>query len=453
MKRIAILTAFIITAVSMAMPAVAAADTNDFTVTDFTADYYLTRADAQGSLRIIERINVDFQDHNHGILRAIPLSYKDQPLHMHINKVSSPTGAPANYTISELNGNEVLRIGDPARTVTGKQAYLLDYSLENVITFYGNYDEIYWDINGDQWDQPFSTVRATIHLPAGLKLNAPQAACYAGGYGDTLQDCTIAEGGGVVRAQADALKPRQTLTVVLGFQKGYFHPAGLRDYVRDYWRPATEFVLPIVVLGGAGFMWWLKRGRDPKGKGTIVPQYDAPDAMSPLEVTGIMHVTVETKALTATIIDLAIRKYIRIIEQEGTKSLFSKKKKYMLQLLRKGWSELNTWEQEIMRAIFKEVAEGDEIELATLATKLSGTAGKIRKSVASSLVSRGYFVTNPAKYAGIVMGVLFSILGGVLLQGMQQLQVGIILAHYSGHYFAIYLQGGQNGACVRRNIF
>lgn len=336
MKRFAAITAILMIVAGVALPGVASADVNDFVVTNFTADYYLTRADAQGQMRIVEQIAVDFHDYNHGILRAIPTSYKGHSLHLKLNKVSSTSGAPAQYSTSGSNGNLVLKIGDPNRTVTGNQEYTIDYAVDNVITFYGNHDELYWDINGDQWSQPFTAVQATVHLPSGLQLSGQRPLCYVGGYGSTSQRCSIGSTiPGVISAQASNLGIGETLTVVLGLQKGYFKPMGFVDYVHDYWVQVAELLVPIVVLGGAGFIWWFKRGRDAKGRGVIIPEYDAPDNMSPLEVDGIMRFTVQTKALTAVIISLAIRKYIRIIEKDSKKVLSLKKKTYSLQLLKK----------------------------------------------------------------------------------------------------------------------
>ncbi|HEU4965879.1 MAG TPA: DUF2207 domain-containing protein [Candidatus Saccharimonadales bacterium] len=426
MKRFAAITAILMIVAGVALPGAASADVNDFVVTNFTADYYLTRADAQGQMRIVEQIAVDFHDYNHGILRAIPTSYRGHSLHLKLDKVSSTSGAPAQYSTSGSNGNLVLKIGDPNRTVTGNQEYTIDYTVDNVITFYGDHDELYWDINGDQWSQPFTAVQATVHLPSGLQLSGQRPVCYAGGYGSTSQRCSIsATIPGVTSAQASNLGIGETLTVVLGFQKGYFKPMGFADYVRDYWVQAAELLVPIVVLGGAGFIWWFKRGRDAKGRGVIIPEYDAPDNMSPLEVDGIMRFTVQTKALTAVIISLAIRKYIRIIEQDNKKVLSLKKKTYSLQLLKKDWTQLSGWEQEIMFALFNRVEEGSKVDLAALATKLSSTANNVKKSVMAGLTSRGYFVSNPTKYASL--GLLPAVaLVWIFVPGALWLRIGCI---------------------------
>lgn len=84
------------------------ADVNDFVVNDLTADYYLSKDDPQGQMRVVERIDLTFSDNNHGVLRAIPTSYKDTSLNLSISKISSETNAPAGYTTYSENGNLVL---------------------------------------------------------------------------------------------------------------------------------------------------------------------------------------------------------------------------------------------------------------------------------------------------------------------------------------------------------
>lgn len=143
MKRLGNLLTVLSLLVVFGLPGLATADVNDFTVRNFTADETLTRADRQGELHVIENIDVTFTDYNHGILRAIPQRYKNHSLQLHVNKVSSTSGAPSQYTTYTDNGNTVVKIGDPAKTVTGDQSYTIDYTLRNVISFYDDHAELY----------------------------------------------------------------------------------------------------------------------------------------------------------------------------------------------------------------------------------------------------------------------------------------------------------------------
>src|ERR1700741_771467 len=166
------------------------ADVNDFTVTNFVSDQTLSRDDPQGKLHIIEDISVDFTDNNHGLIRAIPNDYNSKPLNFHLNNVTSKTGAPTEVDQSYQNGNVVLKIGNPNKTVTGEQEYTIDYTVENVISFYTDYDELYWDVNGDQWQQPFTNVTINLHVPAGLTQSKEGLQCFAGSYNYNNNICT-----------------------------------------------------------------------------------------------------------------------------------------------------------------------------------------------------------------------------------------------------------------------
>lgn len=389
-------------------PGVAYADVNNFTVTDFTADYYLSNANPQGQMRIVEKITVDFTDNNHGILRAIPEYYKRLPLNIHINSIASASGAPTQYTTSTQNGNEVLKIGDPNRTVTGAQEYTIDYTVQHVVTFYADHDELYWDINGDQWEQIFDSVRGTIHLPTGLKLSAQAPLCYAGFYGERNHNCTASVNGQTIVVSGANLSGSETLTIVAGFQKGYFQSPTWIDYVQSYAPQGLEVLLPLVIIGGFGFIWWYKRGRDAKGTGIIVPQYDAPDNLSPLETGAILNFKISNRDVTATLIDLAIRHYIKIIEENKELVLRPKQKLYSLQLVNKDWSALNDWEHTLLANLFGVNGDTETFALYQVGLfpnvqfrALRAVYDIIRKAVDKSLTARGYFTANPYKYVSI----------------------------------------------------
>jgi hypothetical protein len=107
----------------------------------------------------------------------------------------------------------------------------------------------------------------------------------------------------VVRANAvRQLDSGETLSFVAGFTTGYFHPSTWYDTLGEYIRTLLQVLIPVVLIGGAGAVYWFKRGRDAKGKGVIIPQYDAPDGLRPLEVGTIVDFKSDNRDITATII-------------------------------------------------------------------------------------------------------------------------------------------------------
>ncbi len=379
------------------VPAAAHADVNNFTVTDFSGDYYLNKSDPQGGLTIDEHIAVDFTDFNHGIVRALPQRYNGQDQHLKILKVLRD-GQAEKYTTSTSNGNEVLKIGSADTTITGQHEYEVDYSVVNVMRFTDGHDELDWNVNGTQWQQPFTRVRAILHVPAKLGTSLGGVHCYAGYQGSTAADCTLQKPAAdtVAYATNRPLSGGETLTFRADFASGTFAQPTFKDWVSDYGKQVLEVSIPPLLALLFGGMYWRKNGRDIKGRSTIIPEYGPPNGLKPLEVDTIMHYKLGNKAISATIIDLAIRKYLRIIETDRKKLLgLSKTKTYSLELLNDDISGLNAYEQQIATAIFG--GQKQTVDLSSLKNKFYKTSQALGKQVPADLTTAGYFARNPRR--------------------------------------------------------
>src|SRR5690606_339369 len=110
-----------------------------------------------------------------------------------------------------------------------EQHFIITYEQRNITRYFANteIDEFYWDINGEDWAQPFGTVEAKIIFEdreLAQALNLQNLSCYVGFYGST-ETCEIyanydANNDGSpdsVFAEHDNLQPRQTMTIAIGF--------------------------------------------------------------------------------------------------------------------------------------------------------------------------------------------------------------------------------------------
>jgi hypothetical protein len=409
-------------------PAVSA-DVNDFTIRSFHSDQTLTREDRQGELRIVENIDLEYTDNNHGILRALPNTYKKHRLLLHINDVSSKSGAPSEYSTYTQNGNTVLKIGDPDKTVTGRQQYTIDYTVKNVISFQGDHDELYWDINGDQWAQQFKRVEMVLHLPDGAELAGRQV-CYAGKYGSTAGDCVVrvnaAKTGEIYAATTRPLLPYETLSTRVSFEKGYFTPSTWRDTLGEYGADIAVFLVPVLLLGGTAGVYWWRHGRDPRGRGVIVPEYGPPEGLGPIEVGTLIDFRTDNKDITAAIIDLAVRRYITIIEHKQDRKLRRDITTYILRLEKSGYGELNEFERKIMAGLFGNAEPGTEVDLSQQKFKLAETATVLRTTVKRSLETRGYF--NPSAFKLRTFFQCVAAIIGVIITGVVAVRFSAALA-------------------------
>ncbi len=402
----------------------ARADVNDFTITHFNSDQNLTRADKQGFLRIKETIDVIFTDNNHGIIRAIPASYKGNTLAFKLIGVTSPTGAPASVNTSHQSGNVVLRIGDPDKTVTGAQQYVIEYSVANVISFYDGHDELYWDVNGDEWNQPARKVTMTLRMPEDIQLSSQPPRCFSAQQSTALETCTVSMDGSVMTVVGSGMGPRQTLTYVMGFEKGYFSPPTLLDTLHDRFGLLVGLVaLPLFALALGLRVWW-RQGRDAPGRGVIIPQYEPPKGIAPLPAGVIMDFTVDGRDLTATFIDLAIRGYVRIYEQRADRLIGKDKVSYTLELRKSDVSGLASYEEALLMGLFAGKNEGDVVALGTPNSALQSTLQSLRTRLRKELTGQGMFrqfsIKGVLRSLALIAGAYIA-LGAYLLATTQEL--------------------------------
>jgi len=387
------------------IPHTARAGVNDFSIPIFEGDYYLTRDSTHVShLRVHEHLMVQFPDfdQNHGILRAIPETYANHPLNLHVQTVTDNTGRAVNYTTSDSNDNLVLKIGDAGTYVHGQQTYNLDYTMDNVTT---DNDAFIWNTNGDQWSQSFGSVIAHIHLSGDLAAAVSPAnqACFTGGSGSTAKNCisTSTLPGSpeaqITVATTRPLQANENLTTALHFNAGTFAaykipPAELLRFLAI---ALLGYTLPIFLTLFIVIRRWRKYGRDPKGAGTIIPEYLPPKDLSVLGSSAIIHEGFENKALTAQIIDLAVRHYLKIYEVKQAKIL-KDKITYDIELTTDP-KDLRPEELAVLNLLFSDtLVVGTKVSLDQLAGKLYAGAANIGDSVNQQLAESGSFRADPA---------------------------------------------------------
>lgn len=90
--------------------------------------------------------------------------------------VESPTGAPSEVERSDGDGVATFRIGSPDDEVSGRQTYVLTYTVDGALNAFPDHDELYWNAIGADWAVPIGAASATVVGPA----TPTQQACFAG---------------------------------------------------------------------------------------------------------------------------------------------------------------------------------------------------------------------------------------------------------------------------------
>ncbi len=447
-----LLTTFSFVALLVA-PATASAQAaaGGFIINDFHGRYELFNDVNGGRMVVDEVIELNYSGYNHGIERAIPEKYKGNPLRINILSVERD-GAAEPYTTYGSNGNTVLRIGDADKTITGEHTYEIAYELRNVMSFYGDYDEWYWNINGTDWQHLTRQVSGEVVFPEGWSDEGlPAAVCYTGLYGSTAQNCTLSKTDRGYLFQADQeLTAGETLSIVAAAPTGLFTPRTAADWWREN---AWELVWLAAGLGLAGCAWliWFKRGRDHKGRGVIIPEYEPPEGLSPTEVGLLADYDVDARDLTAAIIDLAIRGYIRIHEEVKPGSFLGigKTLTFSLELINDDLKGLRDHEAELIRALFSPPVAGTKQEIGDIALRkrMSEAVLLINDKLKKPLTGEfGYFEKGSGKYTlamvvvGLVLLFVWDLVFGDNLAGGWGWSIGRRIAGVSFIVFGMLMQ-------------
>ncbi len=368
-----------------------------------------------GTLDITERIQAEFTGSWNGIYRVVPLSYRNAAglnwsVRVQLVGATDEAGNALRTETEFANTKAKFKMWIPGANDATKSV-VLHYRVSNGLRFFEEHDELYWNATGDEWDVPLGMVSAEVVLPDGA--TGLRSTAFTGAYGSTAREAQIATEGTTLRfTMARPLEYREGLTVVVGWNKGLIPPPTSTEKVGEFFSSNWPLALPIVAFV-LMFLIWNARGRDPRRR-PIAVQYDAPKGMTPAEVGTITDESVDMRDITATIVDLAVRGYIKIVETEGSKFLgMTFGEDFVFQRLKpeSSWGELAAHEQRLLEGIFS--GRGSNVPLSDLKNEFYREIGGIKDGVMDRLVQKGFYRSRPdnVRAAWVAIGV---VLGAVI---------------------------------------
>jgi uncharacterized membrane protein YgcG len=427
-------------------------------ITSFHSDIHIA---ADSTLTITEDIRVDFGPlQKHGIFRTIPLRYRYDDSHdryydLTVNSVTDGSH-PVPYTTAVDSDNEVVKIGDPNQLVTGQHRYVITYRVVGAMNSFSDHDELYWNVDGALWPVPKQAVSATVSFPTGA---FQKAACYEGPTGAT-EPCSFKTGPeSVIYTSRRELASGEQMSVVTALNKGAVNvPAPLlegrkRTFPQDAFdiTPLTIAMSLVVLIAGLGLIaryWWL-HGRDreyltqyyltndphdeaapPFRHEPVVVEFGPPQNMRPAQLGLILDESADTKDVTATIIDLAVRGYMTISEIAGQHD-------WMLTWKGGDVSALAPFESTLLNGLF---GGRQQVKISELKGTFQATLRSSESQIYADAMSRRLFRVRPdlMRLGAIGVAVLIILVGAGLsfmlgiifgggLIGVAAILVGLVL--------------------------
>jgi len=416
-----------------------------------------------GDLSVIETIRYDFESaQRRGIFRDVPTTLLWEPddrydrvYPMEVVSVSSPT-APDEYAVEDGGGGTTrIRIGDPDVYITGAHTYEIVYRIEGGLNGFPDHEELYWNAIGADWGVTIGSPTVRVEAPAEIT----QVACFAGSEGSNLPCDSQAVRGSTARFRHGTLFPYSAFTVVVAIPPGSVEMVGpiLEERLTALnaigASPATvggAVGLGVLLIGGVGALLW-GRGRDVVFRGSQVDQvmggtpgeeervglgdadaeapveFAPPEGLRPGQIGTLIDERANTLDVTATIVDLAVRGYLRI--EEIPKTWILGKPDWKLVRLTppsEGEAEPLRYERTLLTKLF---ATGDDVLLSELKNTFATSLNAVQEAMYRDVTERGWFRERPDKVRArwIGLGLAAVVLSGVAMFFLaMQLRVGLL---------------------------
>src|SRR5229473_3568766 len=350
-----------------------------------------------GSALVQERIVLVFVGEWHGIHRFIPVEYPgprgtNYTLFLKVIGVSDGSGNKLKYDSSISRGFRDLKIYIPDAVDTTRTVEI-DYIVKNGIRYFDDHDEFYWNVTGNDWPVPIDHVLATVRLRDNTA-GSLRAQAFTGVYGSTEREVTSSVNGSQVEFETtNPLPMRGGMTIDIYVPKGLLKEPGALTRLGWFVGSNPVVFLPWWTLAVMFTIWWYK-GRDPNPGISVAPMYEPPAGMSPAEAGTLIEDTIHPRDITSTLVDLAVRGYVRI-EETVDRGLIFHHKDYIFHLLkpREQWgTDLAPHERVMLENVF---IGGDETRLSALKNRFYTAIPVIREDIMSALKKKGMYLLDP----------------------------------------------------------
>ena len=324
--------------------------------------------DTSGVINITEKIRIYANGDlfKRGITRSLPNTRNDKDgnrIKMYYTILEVQKDGEKEPYFTEKEGEfMVLYVGNKNKTLSpGYYDYEIIYETAGQIGFFEGFDELGWNVNGES-DRPVDLVSCEVRLPNNAEIISHR--CYTGVMGATDSNCTSeVDSNGVFRASASNLQPNEMLTVYVGFEKGIVHQPVVKETTLSRflsWLDRMGLTFMSWVIMVPLFLYyivtWFKRGKD-LPKPVAIPQFTPPNDISPASVGMIWYEAFDFGLISTSIINLAVKGFLRIEEVERKGILSFGAKNYKLIKLKEAETSLPSEEAIVMTGLFDDSNE------------------------------------------------------------------------------------------------
>ncbi len=327
-------------------------------------------------LNITETIDVYFNKSSHGIFRGITTRgtflRNDSSSSKYRAKVSN-ISVNDTYQVSNQGDNKNIRIGSANKYVNGDKTYIIKYSYAFTGDTSKNFDELYYNIIGADWECPIDKVIFSIKMPKDFDF---EKIGFTHGKLDSRETNGIVyeiDGNTIVGEFMNSLEPREALTVRIELPEGYFNTSKLRmilltiliviSNVIEFFATHIKlticlcYLLAILVV----FIKWIVWKNNNQIIETV--EFYPPEDLNSLDVGYIFKGKAISNDITSLIIYLANKGYIKIEDDKNDFKIIKLKE----------YDGNNKYEKKVYDGLFKKKDEVTKKDLTKSFYKITAS--------------------------------------------------------------------------------
>ncbi len=367
-----------------------------------------------GSMIVNEEITVfaGGDEIRRGIFRDFPLYYTDRAgngysVGFEIIEIKKNGEKEPYHTENLRNGIRIYIGSKNVYLHPGYYTYEISYKTTRQLGFFEDHDELYWNVTGNGWTFNINHVKCNVFLPDEILVEDIDFVAYTGKAGKSGMAYEVVERDTsfISFISTERFHSYEGMTIVVSWTKGHVKEPTKSEKAVYFIKDNMHIIIAIlgIILLFLYYMWaWVKVGKDPD-KGTIIPLYESPENLSPGAIRYIMKMNYDNKIFSALIMNLAVKGYIKIIEE---------KKKYIIEKLKNVDDSLSKEESIVMNKLLN----GQQSIKLNRKNRITiiGTIGELKKSLNKSYKNTFFFLNSIYTVPAIIISILSIVLAFAL---------------------------------------
>ncbi|MGL5988331.1 DUF2207 domain-containing protein [Cetobacterium sp.] len=309
--------------------------------------------DEKSTYNVKESIDVHFKEKRRGIYRVIPEVFNGKKIKVSDIKTNTST------SIKNEKNYIYLRLGDSQKYIIGPQKYYIQFKQIFGWDRQSKYDEVYYNLIGNDWDTTIKRLEFSITLPKEFDSSKINFTTGVRGSLDNSRVVFSVDGNTIKGYTTSALKEKESVTIALPLKEGYFN----HSKEKAFYNLLTLLVcLVYLIVPILSIALWIKY----RDKNSVIEtvEFYPPDNLTPTEIGYYIDGAIHSKDLTSCIFYWADLGYLKIHEKKSSR--FFTKEDFEIEFLKDEITSEKEFEVYLFKALNSYKSSENRVKISSL---------------------------------------------------------------------------------------